>query len=87
MPNSVLLFGHLLPEACDERWLAFDIEPQMGDARLFRLAGQIKFLKNSCSYDLPGSQGGYYIVRVPEHVARYHSEQAGNVRSKKKGKR
>lgn len=80
----VILFGKLLDSKKDG-YVVLDVDPDLGDAREFGLAGQVTFLRRQVIEDTYVSHGRD-VVRVPEHIARLKSELAGNVRKRKKGR-
>jgi hypothetical protein len=88
MGRMITLFGTIL-EPTDNTpagTFVLDVDSGLGDAAEFHLAGQISFNRRQCrEIHEAKSRGERDIIRIPEHIARFKSELAGNVR--KKGKR
>lgn len=85
MFRVVTLFGKVLEP---EKWLPFyviDVLPDLGDAKEFGLAGQVRIHRRQLAGEPhldPGSNGKD-IVRVPEHVARSVGKPSTSERKRK----
>jgi hypothetical protein len=89
MRRIVTLFGTILPE--DQRQsrgnIVLDVDPDLGDAKEFGLAGQITLLPRQCFSPIyeAKSKGERSHIRIPEHIAQALSENT--VAHKKKRRR
>lgn len=73
MPNTCVLWGHILEER--EGRILLDVIPAMGDAPIFGLAGQIWFARRECRKveehtEKPTGARGLDFVSIPPHVAK-----------------
>lgn len=64
--RTITLFGKILESSHSGRTV-IDVEPRMGDAPEFSLAGQISILDRQISDST--QTDGHDVLRIPEHVA------------------
>jgi len=84
MASAVVLFGSLL-ESADSRAIVFDVEPRMGNAPEYGLAGQVTLPKRQCLAVVEAKvPNGYDLIRLPEQVAAALARQVGNVSAQRR---
>lgn len=66
MNRSITLFGKML-DSSHSGHVVLDVEPHLGDAAEFGLAGQISVLKRQCIETTCTADRD--LIRIPEHVA------------------
>lgn len=66
--KRVTLFGKIL-ESRRPKAIVIDVDPQLGDAPLYGLAGQHVLLERQC-LEVRSGPPGRDIVIIPDHIAR-----------------
>jgi len=82
--DDIMLIGNIL-ESSGSGCTVLDIMPQLGDAKEFRLAGQVRLLDKQIL--TTNRAGRFDVVRIPAHVARALKSRLPTPPPPRKGKR